>query len=163
MRLDLNDSARYIKAFILKGTPNDNPLPPALTRNSLVYEISLAQILVPANSATIPITNITDERMHKAVCGVVSSQLDSEYLNLHDCTMEVTALDEFNEPLEVSYFNDGILFEKAVKADMDENGKYRTVYIYRYLEDGVTLGDTKKWNITYNDNGTIIKRELVVI
>lgn len=164
LRLDLNDSARNIKAFILKGMPGENPIAPSLTRNSLIYEISLAQVLIPANSSTIPIVNITDERMNRSVCGVVTSQVDAEYLNLEDYTMEVTAFDEFNDPLEVCYFNrDGILLEKSVLADKDENGKYTTLYIHRYLEDGVIIGDTREWKLTYNENGFVVKKQLVVM
>jgi hypothetical protein len=163
LRLDLNDTARNIKAFILKGTPNTVPTPPSLTRNSLIYEISLCQVYIPSNSATIPVANLTDERMDRSVCGVVSSQLDSEFINLEDYTMEVTGFDLNNHPIEVSYFtSSGLLNERTKLEDIDENGKYTTMYVYRYLEDGITIGHTKKWKLYYNENGFVIKKELVV-
>jgi hypothetical protein len=162
LRLDLNDNARYIKAFILKGTPNTVPTPPSLTRNNLIYEISLCQVYITANSATIPTSNLADERMDRLVCGVVSSQLDSEFLNLEDYTMEVTGFDLNNHPIEVSYFTvSGLLNERTRLQDQDENGKYTTMYVYRYLEDGTTIGNIKKWKLYYNENGFVVKRELV--
>lgn len=162
LRLDLNDNARNIKAFILKGVPNENPQAPSLTRDSLIYEISLAQVLIKANSATISRNNIKDERMDRKVCGVVSSQLDSQYLNLMDYTMEVTDFDENELPVEVSYYNNGILFEKTRLSDKNINDKYTKLTLYKYLEDGETIGHVKEYTLTYNDNGQLIKQELVV-
>ena len=72
LRLDLRDDARDIKAYILKGYPS-LPLPPGLTRNDEVYEISLAKVLVPANTLIIPQESITDERFDIEVCGLVNS------------------------------------------------------------------------------------------
>jgi len=164
IRLDLNDSAREIKAHILKGVPNENPTPPALTRNNLVYEISLAQITVKTNSATIAKANIIDERLNRSVCGAVSSQLDSQYVNLEDYTMDVVGFDGSNQPVEINYYTqNGILFEKVKLEDQDENDKYTSMYLYQYLEDGETVGNIKKWKLTYNANGFIIKKELVVV
>lgn len=71
LRLDRNANARYIKAFIKKGTPATNPQPPALTRNEVVYEISLAQVRINAGASTI--SSVIDERLNQEVAGLVSS------------------------------------------------------------------------------------------
>ncbi|MFU1798748.1 hypothetical protein ACM1RC_33310, partial [Paenibacillus azoreducens] len=50
-----------------------NPSPPNLTRSGSVYEISLAQVRVNANSTIVKPGNIKDERLDQTVCGLVNS------------------------------------------------------------------------------------------
>lgn len=71
LRLNRSINARYIKAFIKKGAPATNPQPPALQRDNVVYEISLAQVRINAGATSI--TSITDERFNPSVAGLVSS------------------------------------------------------------------------------------------
>lgn len=71
LRLDKNVGSRYIKAFIRKGMPAASPQPPALQRDDVVYEVSLAQVRINAGAAAI--TSVTDERLNQDVCGLVSS------------------------------------------------------------------------------------------
>lgn len=68
LRLD-TVNARLITAHVLQGTPSASPVPPALTRNDQVYEISLAQVRVNAGVSSVSASNITDERGDKEVCG----------------------------------------------------------------------------------------------
>ncbi|TSI19880.1 hypothetical protein FOT98_08785 [Bacillus sp. HY001] len=71
VRLDRAESSRYIKVMVKQGTPATTPVPPALTRNNIVYELSLAQVLI--NAASTKVNKITDERLDESVCGLVSS------------------------------------------------------------------------------------------
>ncbi|QKS71655.1 hypothetical protein FLK61_34075 [Paenalkalicoccus suaedae] len=73
LRLDKSAQNRFIRAFIVKGEPSATPEPPELTRTSLVYELSLAQVYLTANTSTIPATDVTDERLDEELCGIVSS------------------------------------------------------------------------------------------
>lgn len=73
LRLDKNPQSRYIKAFVKTGVPAMAPVAPELTRDGLVYEISLAQILVVHNTTVIPANKVTDERLDASVCGLVNS------------------------------------------------------------------------------------------
>lgn len=57
---------------ILKGAPASLPKPPTLTNNSSQRQISLAQIKIPAGATAITPSMITDERMNKDVCGIVT-------------------------------------------------------------------------------------------
>lgn len=57
---------------ILKGTPGSPPSPPVLTNNDSMRQISIAQILVPAGTTAVTASNITDERLDKTVCGIVT-------------------------------------------------------------------------------------------
>jgi hypothetical protein len=71
LRLDRNVNVRSINAMIKKGTATTNPQPPALTRNDVVYEISLAQVRI--NAGATEIASVKDERLDPSVAGLVSS------------------------------------------------------------------------------------------
>lgn len=76
LRLDTSTAARSITIAIKKGTAGTTPNPPALTRANSVYELSLAQIYVAANTSGITQANITDERANTSVCGYVTGLID---------------------------------------------------------------------------------------
>lgn len=65
----------YPEIKILKGTPAGSPSAPALTNNSTTRQISLARISVPAGCTEITESMITDERLDKNVCGLVTDWL----------------------------------------------------------------------------------------
>lgn len=71
VRLDRSVGSRSIHAVVKQGTPATTPQPPALQRDAIIYEISLAQVRVNAGASTI--ASITDERLDESVCGLVSS------------------------------------------------------------------------------------------
>lgn len=73
LRLDKKNANRYIKLFVIEGEPSLTPVAPALQRDSLVWELSLAQVRVRANTSTINTTDVLDERTDRAVCGLVYS------------------------------------------------------------------------------------------
>lgn len=73
LRLNLNNAVRDVKLHVLEGEPSNNPKPPELTRTQFVYEISLAQILVRANTVQLLPTDLTDERADESLCGLVFS------------------------------------------------------------------------------------------
>ena len=98
LRLDRNAQKRTIEPIILRGTASSNPVPPALTRNNLVYEISLAKIFVKANTLVIKQEDIIDERFNDDVCGLINSILgldSSEWQRMFDEFM--TGLKEAND------------------------------------------------------------------
>ncbi|MEK5215319.1 hypothetical protein [Psychrobacillus sp. FSL H8-0487] len=71
VRLNRNIANRDIRVVIKQGIPATTPLVPALERNDLVYELSLAQVRV--NAGTPAIATVIDERLDQSLCGVVSS------------------------------------------------------------------------------------------
>lgn len=73
IRMNRNQEARNITAQILTGTPAQTPTPPMLTRDSYIYEISIAQVYVTKGASYIGVENITDERLDSSVCGIVKS------------------------------------------------------------------------------------------
>lgn len=67
LKLDL--AARTITVYIKKGNLASSPAAPSLQRDSSIYELSLAQIVVNARSTAV---TVVDERMDKTVCGLIS-------------------------------------------------------------------------------------------
>jgi hypothetical protein len=98
IRLDTRIENRYIKAFILGGTPAVSPVAPSLTRDANIYEISLAQVLIRAGRSYIEPMQITDERLDASVCGLVNSLIQV------DTAAMQAAFDAFLESLSTSSF-----------------------------------------------------------
>ncbi|PWW37405.1 MULTISPECIES: hypothetical protein [Paenibacillus] len=73
LRLDTSTPVRLIKMIVVQGTPSMTPVPPALVRTGDIYDLSLAKVLVTANSTIITQNDITDERLDTNVCGLVNS------------------------------------------------------------------------------------------
>jgi len=65
LRLDVLN--KTISLAVLKGTPSANPEPPELTRNSSIWELSLAKLKINAGSNEI--NEVVDERNVSSVCG----------------------------------------------------------------------------------------------
>ena len=78
IRLDKRLEHRYVRAFILKGTPAASPVPPLLTRDENVFELSLAQVRIIKGKSYIEGSQITDERLNNSVCGLVNSLIQAD-------------------------------------------------------------------------------------
>lgn len=73
LRLDLRNSARNIHLAVKEGAAGAAPVPPELTRDNFIYELSLAQILVRANTSQLQQADLLDERLYEDLCGIVYS------------------------------------------------------------------------------------------
>lgn len=71
IRFDNNPEQRRIYATIKKGTPSSNPVTPTLTRDSYIYEMSVAQVRIIAGKSFIEQTEVKDERANDSVCGYI--------------------------------------------------------------------------------------------
>lgn len=78
IRWDVREESRFIKAFVVKGVPAENPVAPALTRTDEIYELSLAQVRVKAGRTFITGDAVTDERLNTAVCGISNSRIQAD-------------------------------------------------------------------------------------
>jgi len=78
IRLDKRLEHRYIRAFILKGTPAENPIPSDITRDENTYELSLAQVRVIGGRSLVAQSEITDERLNTQVCGLANSLVTAD-------------------------------------------------------------------------------------
>jgi len=70
LRWDVN--ARSITAQVLKGAPASSPIAPQIIRTAEQYDLKLAEISVPAGTTAITQSMITDCRLDKSVCGIVT-------------------------------------------------------------------------------------------
>ncbi|TKC15674.1 hypothetical protein [Robertmurraya kyonggiensis] len=73
LRLDKRNQSRFIRLFVIQGEASANPVPPELTRDEFIYELSLARIRVRANTASLETTDLFDERLNEDLCGLVYS------------------------------------------------------------------------------------------
>lgn len=73
LRLDKRNQSRFIKLFVIQGESSENPAPPELTRDEYIYELSLAQIRLRANTSTLEPLDLVDERLNEDLCGLVYS------------------------------------------------------------------------------------------
>jgi len=73
LRLDLRNSERSILLHVKEGLPDAVPIVPDLQRDNFIYEISLGQIRVRANTVQLLASDIVDERLDLDVCGIVHS------------------------------------------------------------------------------------------
>jgi len=71
--------ARSINLAIITGTPAATPVPSDLTRNADIYELGIADILVPSSVLTISPGNISDTRLNPDLCGLVNSLVTAVY------------------------------------------------------------------------------------
>lgn len=120
VRLDLNTEARYVRAFIKKGVASSNPVAPALQRDGLVYEISLAQVKIIGGQTYINKADVIDEREDGSVCGWAGSNI---LPNFND-----EALEQLIDDVENMYqLTDG---PYAKKYSGDLNNLVETGYYY---------------------------------
>ncbi len=73
LRLDTRLSERNVLLHLKQGVPAANPVPPPLQRDEFIYELSLTQVPVRANTSQLQQSDLIDERLNEDVCGLVSS------------------------------------------------------------------------------------------
>lgn len=75
----LNQINRSVRITVVAGTPAATPVAPALTRTSDIYELGIADVLVPTAATSIVTNNITDTRLNTDLCGLVNSLVSAVY------------------------------------------------------------------------------------
>ena len=73
LRLNLSNAERNIKLMVLSGASSATPVAPALVRDNFIYDISLAQIRVRANTVQLLPGDLIDERLDENLAGLVYS------------------------------------------------------------------------------------------
>lgn len=66
---------RKTSTYILKGEPSANPKAKALTRNSTIHELCIAEIFIRRATGTISEQNITDTRLDSELCGLTTTRV----------------------------------------------------------------------------------------
>lgn len=65
----------YPEIKVLQGAPASSPAPPQLTNSGTLRQLSLARIYVGAGVTEITAGAITDERLDRSVCGIVTESV----------------------------------------------------------------------------------------
>lgn len=101
VRWDLPQRDMYIT--VLKGAPSAKPLATALTRNTEIWELALADVYIAKGVTKIQTKDITDQRFNSSLCGIVTGtveQIDASVLtkqfNDFFSTYSQAVLDEFS-------------------------------------------------------------------
>lgn len=68
--------SRQTYAAVLKGAYSAQPQAQALTRNADAYEIAIADVLVAKGVVSITQAAITDTRLNKGLCGIVTGLIE---------------------------------------------------------------------------------------
>lgn len=84
LRLDKSIAVRNISLQVLKGTASAAPSAPELTRTGNIYELGLATVFVTANTTAITQDSITDDRLQKESCGLITSMIDLDTDSMQD-------------------------------------------------------------------------------
>lgn len=74
IRWDLTQRDMYLT--ILKGVPSAKPVAAALTRNTEIWELAIADIYVGKGVTKIQAKDITDQRFNSTVCGIVKGTIE---------------------------------------------------------------------------------------
>lgn len=121
---DTVDYAAKPRIELLQGTPAASPAAPTLTNNTLKRQISLAQIYVAAAASKLTSANITDERLDKSVCGIVTDWVTVDTTTMNQQFKEyLTAIRK-----ELSDLNAGTA--TMLKATYDPNGRAQDIFAY---------------------------------
>ena len=75
LRLDLRPNQTPMGIYPLTGVASANPVPPELTRNAEVREMSLSRWKVAKGAVSLQPADGTDERTDTELCGVINSVL----------------------------------------------------------------------------------------
>lgn len=121
IRWDLSLKDIYID--VLKGTPSARPTAAALTRNTEIWELALADIYVGKGVTKIQTKDITDQRFNSALCGIVTGTVK-----------------EIDASVLTKQFND--FFKTYSKAVSDDFEAYKLA-METYLDSLETSGDSQ--------------------
>lgn len=74
--MSLNFNSRTIEIVVKKGLFASSPIAPTLQRDQEVFELALADVFVAKGITSISQSAITDKRLDKNVCGIVTGLID---------------------------------------------------------------------------------------
>ena len=140
IRMDLSTEARYVKAFIKKGVPSTNPIPPALTQTSNLYEISLAQVRVVGGQTFIAVNNVTDERGKDVICPWAGSNILPNFDDNYVITALEGKADKIQEDSVVLPLLSG--FQNATGELSIYKDQFGVVHIYGIITNPVSVSTT---------------------
>lgn len=102
-------------AAVLKGTYSAQPQAPTLTRNADAYEIAVADVLVAKGTVSITQSDITDTRLNKDLCGIVTGLVEQA-----DTTGIFNQFEAYLEEFKAQYIADIMDWTENEESSMTE-------------------------------------------
>lgn len=138
---------RDIYLTVLKGTPSARPVATALTRNTEIWELALADVYVGKGVTRIQTQNITDQRFNSAVCGIVKGTIEEI-----DASVITKQFDDFfkiySKNVEDNYDAYLLAMEKYL-AGLKKTGNFQLEEIVKILKDFEAASE-QQWNDWFN-------------
>lgn len=125
IRIEILEQKCY--AYIKQGNPARTPSAPALQRDNVAYEISVAKIYVGTGVTALNAGNITDERLDSSVCGLMRdgvTGIDTSMMEaqLAESMGNLSAdLQAFREEQQNIFFNWFESLQTALEGDVAAN------------------------------------------
>lgn len=150
---------------VLKGTAASTAAAPALTNNSTVRQISLAQVSVTAGTTAITPTMITDERLNNSVCGLVTefitadtSMINAQYLD---------AVEQLRSAINQAWegeLSDGVVTAAKLAALAVETAKIKdkAVTTAKLADHAVSVDYTTTLNTTWSGSAAPYTKEQTI-
>lgn len=92
LRWNANVEVRSIDLYVKTGVAQSVPVRPTLTRSETVWELGLCDIFIAKGSGAISAARITDTRLDKERCGVVSPLLEVDTTSFYEQLREQTQI-----------------------------------------------------------------------
>lgn len=102
-------------AAVLKGSYSAQPQAPALTRNADAYEIAVADVLVAKGAVSVTQADITDTRLNKDICGIVTGMVQQA-----DTTEIFNQFEAYFEEFKAQYIADVVDWTSNEESSMTE-------------------------------------------
>lgn len=164
VRWSLSD--RKISAQVKSGTASTNPSAAVLQRDSDVYELAIADVLVGVAATSITSASITDRRYDSTLCGVVTGtvqQIDTSAFAaqvqsfLDDSESEFTTwLNGIKEVLDESTAGNLLNLINTHKADTNNPHQVTAAQIGAATESAMQTALNGKANTTHNQGANTI-------
>lgn len=164
VRWSLSD--RKISAAVKSGTAATNPSAAVLQRDSDVYELAIADVLVGVAATSLSSTSITDRRYDSTLCGVVTGtvqQIDTSAFAaqvqsfLDDSEAEFTSwLDGLQDVLDESTAGNLLNLINAHKADTNNPHQVTAAQIGAASESAVQTALNGKANTSHTQAASTI-------
>lgn len=142
IRWDLIRRDMYLT--VLKGAPSAKPAAVALTRNTEIWELAIADIYVGKGVTKIQAKDITDQRFNSALCGIVKGtveEIDASVLTKQFNDFFSTYSKEVIEKYGI-YVNDmGNYFDQISSQGQQKYEEFKTEII-TYINSLKVKGDT---------------------
>lgn len=149
VRWDLPQRDMYIA--VLKGAPSAKPTATAITRNTEIWELALADIYIGKGVTKIQTKDITDQRFNSAVCGIVkgtveeidASVLTKQFTDFFN-TYSQAVLDEFSvykQDMEKYLSDIAGIYNQYISKTESLFKQYESQFTERYSTFEETLND----------------------